>query len=145
MQIIKAGAEEKRQAAEMLMQLWPCETIEERIETAEEYILGDEKAALLAYDGDVAVGIALCSLRHDYVEGTEASPVGYLEGVYTQESCRGKGVARQLLQAAQQWAKGKGCKEFASDCELDNTDSLAFHLACGFREANRIICFVKEL
>ena len=38
-----------------------------------------------------------------------------------------------------------GCTEFASDCELDNTDSLRFHLHTGFEEANRIICFRKTL
>lgn len=27
-----------------------------------------------------AAGVALCALRHDYVEGCETSPVGYLEG-----------------------------------------------------------------
>lgn len=41
--------------------------------------------------------------------------------------------------------KGKGCTEFASDCELDNLDSLHFHQAMGFAEANRIICFTKPL
>ena len=39
----------------------------------------------------------------------------------------------------------KGAEEFASDCELKNTDSLKFHLNIGFKEANRIICFVKNL
>ena len=36
-------------------------------------------------------------------------------------------------------------KFFASDCELGNGESLRFHLAMGFREANRVICFTKEL
>ena len=44
----------------------------------------------------------------------------------------------------QEWAKEKGCREFASDCELTNTDSLKFHLSLGFQEANRIICFTKK-
>ena len=39
----------------------------------------------------------------------------------------------------------KGCREFASDCELDNEVSLKFHLKVGFAEANRIICFTKQL
>ncbi len=29
--------------------------------------------------------------------------------------------------------------------ELDNVNSLRFHMALGFEEANRIICFRKEL
>ena len=41
--------------------------------------------------------------------------------------------------------KAKGCAEFAGDCELDNAESLRFHLAVGFEETNRIICFKKKL
>ena len=35
--------------------------------------------------------------------------------------------------------------EFAGDCELINEDSLKFHMALGFEEANRIICFRKDI
>lgn len=58
---------------------------------------------------------------------------------------RHKGIAKQLLCACEGWAKTMGCTEFASDCELINTDSLRFHLNMGFEEANRIICFTKML
>lgn len=36
----------------------------------------------------------------------------------------------------------RGC---SPTCELDNEDSLKFHLKMGFAEANRIICFTKRL
>lgn len=61
------------------------------------------------------------------------------------EEYRKRGVARDMLEACQKWAKGQGCAEFASDCELDNEDSLKFHIKMGFVEANRIICFTKKL
>ena len=104
-----------------------------------------EAACFLAFDGDNAVGFAQCQLRHDYVEGTDTSPVGYLEGICVQEDFRMKGGARKLLSACEDWARERGCTEFASDCELDNAESLAFHLRAGFTEANRIICFTKNL
>lgn len=103
-----------------------------------------DAAFFLAWEKE-AVGFAQCQLRHDYVEGTEGSPVGYLEGIYVDEDWRGKGIARQLLAACENWARAQGCAEFASDCELTNAGSLAFHLNVGFQEANRIICFVKKL
>jgi len=84
-------------------------------------------------------------LRHDYVEGTSTSPVGYLEGIYVRPAYRKQGMARKLVSACEAWAREKGCREFASDCLLDNRDSLAFHLALGFMEAGRIICFTKDL
>ena len=91
------------------------------------------------------IGFAQCGLRYDYVEGTQSSPVGYLEGIFVEETFRNRGCARELLAACQAWAKEKGCSEFASDCELDNRASLSFHLSMGFEEANRIICFTKKL
>ena len=116
--------------------------------------LATEFAALLDA-GDAAVfgwqeegrweAFAQCQLRRDYVEGCETSPVGYLEGIFVREPFRGRGVARALLTECQAWAKEQGCREFASDCELSNEDSLRFHLATGFEEAGRIICFTKRL
>ncbi len=143
--LMKAEKEHAKCAADLLMKLWPDHTEEEMLECASEYIEGREKAAFLAREEGAFCGICLVSLRHDYVEGTEENPVGYLEGIYVDDAMRGLGVARALLGKAQEWAKEMGCHEFASDCELDNTESLKFHLACGFEEANRIICFVKGI
>ena len=84
-------------------------------------------------------------MRHDYVEGCETSPVGYLEGVSVKETYRNRGVAKRLVEECEQWAREKGCREFASDCELSNAASLNFHLQIGFQEQNRIICFKKML
>ena len=92
-----------------------------------------------------AIGFAQCQLRRDYVEGCDTSPVGYLEGVFVKAGHRRAGVARALVAACQDWARAQGCREFASDCELDNEDSLRFHLSIGFEEANRVICFTKRL
>ena len=108
-------------------------------------IANPNAAFFLAYAEETPIGFAQCQLRHDYVEGTESSPVGYLEGIYVADEYRKQGVARELLSACESWAKAKGCTEFASDCELDNTHSLRFHLNVGFEEANRIICFTKKL
>ncbi len=91
------------------------------------------------------IGFAQCQIRYDYVEGTETSLVGYLEGIFIQEQFRHKGFARELLQECEKWARSKKCSEFSSDCEINNTDSFKFHLAMGFDEVNRIICFKKEI
>lgn len=108
-------------------------------------IESENSEIFLCYDEENAIGFAVCSLRHDYVEGTNSSPVGYLEGIFVKEEYRNIGLAGKLLSTAEEWARGKGCTEFASDCELDNTVSLSFHLNVGFEEANRIICFKKKL
>ena len=131
--------------AELACQLWPDNTVEEMRSEFAEIIAKPDAAFLLAYAEETAAGFAQCQLRHDYVEGTDSSPVGYLEGIYVADGYRKQGVAGELLSACESWAKAKGCAEFASDCELDNTQSLRFHLNVGFEEANRIICFTKKL
>ena len=117
-------------------------------ELSEEFesLIGSRDAAVfVAEEKETLIAFAQCQLRHDYVEGTDSSPVGYLEGIFVEEAFRHQGVASRLLSACEQWAREKGCKEFASDCELSNTDGLRFHLALGFSEANRVICFTKAL
>ena len=54
--------------------------------------------ALLAFDGaGRPVGMAEATLRHDYVNGTESSPVGFLEAWYVDAACRGRGIGRADL------------------------------------------------
>lgn len=125
--------------------LWPEHDPKElEAECADLLKTGALFALYHASDGKAA-GFAQCQLRHDYVEGTETSPVGYLEGIYVEPAFRSRGIARELLHFCEAWARAKGCREFASDCELTNIESLHFHLHTGFREANRIICFCKKL
>ena len=125
--------------------LWDNHGVEELRDEFADMLKSDEAACFIAYESDVSVGFAQCQLRHDYVEGTDSFPVGYLEGIYVTESYRHHGIAKRLLHACEVWAKEQGCTEFASDCELDNMQSLQFHLNVGFEEANRIICFTKKL
>ena len=131
--------------AKLACQLWPEHTVEEMQMDLADMLVKPDAAFFLAYAEENAVGFAQCQLRHDYVEGTDSSPVGYLEGIYVADRYRKRGIAKDLLSTCENWAKTKGCTEFASDCELDNAQSLQFHLNVGFEEANRIICFAKKL
>ncbi len=140
-----AKTTEANMVAELAIQMWEDNTMDELAEEFKEIISGDDAIIFLAEMDGAAVGFAQCQLRHDYVEGTDSSPVGYLEGIFVQEEYRGHGIAKQLLKACENWASEQGCTEFASDCELANSESLKFHISMGFEEANRIICFTKKL
>lgn len=142
--IREATREDVACIAEMTLMIWGShlEELAEEFEMA----LNNEECAIYLYQIDnMPIGFAQCGLRHDYVEGTESSPVGYLEGIFIQGDYRRKGYARALMVECEKWAKKKGCSEFASDCELDNNVSLAFHMKMGFTEAGRIICFTKPI
>ena len=143
--IRKANMDDLRLLTELALELWPDNGADTMYYDLGKIMTGGESVFFLAYREDTAVGFAQCQLRHDYVEGTETSPVGYLEGIYVKEAARELGFVSQLMKACEDWARLEGCMEFASDCEIDNTESLAFHLKLGFTEANRIICFKKNL
>lgn len=143
--IRKATCVDASAVANLAIQMWKDNTIEGLTADLAEIIGKPESAVFLLYDGERAIGFAQCQLRHDYVEGTDSSPVGYLEGIFVEAAYRKKGYAKKLLEQCENWAKDMGCTEFASDCELTNTGSLAFHLKMGFEEANRVICFTKKL
>lgn len=143
--IKKAEAADAGVIAELAVEMWDTHTVRELTDEFSEVISQDNGQIFLKYDNGAPVGFAQCQLRYDYVEGTETSPVGYLEGIFVKEDHRRKGYAKELLTECEKWAKEKGCREFASDCESDNADSFRFHMAAGFKEANRIICFTKKL
>lgn len=143
--IVKAEEKDIAAVAALAAALWPHHSARE-LEAEFALLLGKKEAAVfLQLEGSAPVGFAQCQLRHDYVEGTKTSPVGYLEGIYVAPACRHRGFAAALLRACENWAEEMGCTEFASDCELTNSDSYAFHKSMGFAEANRIICFTKTL
>ena len=143
--IVKATEKDALTVAGLAIKMWEDNVLEELAAELAEIIGSSESAVFLGIVDGQVIGFAQCQLRHDYVEGTDSSPVGYLEGIFIEKAYRRKGFAKQLLAACENWAKEQGCTEFASDCELDNTESLKFHLSLGFEEANRVICFKKEL
>ena len=95
-------------------------------------------------DGQPA-GFVEASIRNDFVNGSNTSPVAFLEGLYVVASRRHRGIARALVRAVEEWALAEGCSEFASDSSLDNVGAHAAHRALGFEETERVVYFRKEL
>ena len=141
----KAKKDDITVIAELAVQMWEVDTIQELIDDISDNMAKEDAQYFIKYVDSEPVGFAECQLRYDYVEGTDSSPVGYLEGIFVKEQCRHKGYAKELLVECEAWAKENGCSEFASDCEINNIDSFHFHQAMNFVEANRIICFTKAL
>lgn len=101
--------------------LWPDSEADFELEVSK--ILNNHRlASFVAEQNGQLVGFVEVSLR-DYAEGCESSPVGYLEGWYVAPKHRKTGIGRRLVQAAEDWARARGCSEMASDSELSNTPS----------------------
>lgn len=143
--IYKAKEKDISAVLALARKLWANADAKQLEKDIASYVYGEETDVFLYDENGKPAGFAMFSVRRDYVEGSESSPVGYLEGIFIEDSFRKKGIARRLVKACETRARELGCEEFASDCELWNTDSLAFHLAVGFEEANRIICFIKKI
>ncbi len=143
--IKKARIEDAGVLAELAIQMWADHIPEDLTEEFRQLAMNDDAVCFIKYVAGKPIAFAQCQLRCDYVEGTESSPVAYLEGVFVSEEYRKRGYAAQLLSECEKWAREKGCTEFASDCELNNMDSFRFHMSLGFEEVNRIICFRKDL
>lgn len=143
--IKKAEMSDVERLANLAVLMWQNHTIQDLTDEFSRIMLKGNSQFFLKYEQDIPIGFAQCQLRNDYVEGTDTSPVGYLEGIFVKENYRHKGYAKELLSKCEDWAKMMGCVEFASNCEIDNDDSFKFHKAMNFTEANRIICFTKKL
>jgi aminoglycoside 6'-N-acetyltransferase I len=127
--------------------LWPGPPEEHRADMAEVAAEPARYAQFLALDGPggEALGLAEVALRQDYVNGTEGSPVGFLEGLYVRPEVRRRGVAGALVRAASDWVLAQGCGEIASDTALENLVSQALHRALGFEETERVVYFRRRL
>ena len=143
--VTKEDRELAKWLAPLVKEIWSEHSISDLERILAKYIGGKESTAFYKCIDGKYVGVALCCLRHDYVEGCSTSPVGYLEGIFVDKEYRNRGIAKELCRTCEKWAKRKGCSEFASDCALTNNESLAFHISIGFKEENRIICFKKEI
>lgn len=80
-----------------------------------------------------------------YADGCDSSPVGYIEGWYVDPDVRRSGYGRALLEAAEQWARGRGYTEMASDAQLGNDVSLKAHQNNGYEVVDRVVQFRKSL
>lgn len=132
---------------ELRLALWPDATAAEHLEEMSGFLEEPHRfAQFIARDEHgKAWGFIEASIRTDYVNGTESSPVAFLEGLYVKARARRKGIARGLVSAVAQWAKSQGCKELASDASIRNRASHAVHKSLGFVETERVVYFNKRL
>ncbi len=141
----EAGKEDAAAYSDLAIRLWSDADVKELEEEFIDLAEDPDSVVFLAIEDSTHVGFAHCQVRTDYVEGADSSPVGYIEGIYVLEDYRNMGIARRLLRSCEDWARSKGILEMASDCEITNEESIDFHKKVGFSEANRGVCFIKNI
>lgn len=145
MQIKKLTSENIEALAHLFVELWPDCTFETEFEYCKKILKSKDQTAFLVMQNHDYIAFAYLSLRNDFVEGATSYPVAYLEGIYVKEAFRKAGVASKLINRAEQWAKENGCSQLASDVEIHNKQSIRFHQKSGFKEENRVVCFIKDI
>jgi aminoglycoside 6'-N-acetyltransferase I len=105
-----------------------------------------------AEGGSTAEGLSLQVIRdivkvglRKYTEGSDISPVAYLEGIWIDSDLHRIGATSDLVQEAEGWALASGIEELAFDCQIDNCVSEAFHRAATFIEARWNIFWRRDV
>jgi aminoglycoside 6'-N-acetyltransferase I len=117
--------------------------------------IAQEMADLLAHPETMPVFVAeqprgsLCGLvevtLRETAVGCTTSPVGYLEAWYVDPEWRRRGIGRQLVAAAEAWARTQGCTEMASDTSQEYPLSPTAHTRLGYQEVGCDLSFRKAL
>ena len=129
----------------MRQALWPENSAAEHQAEIEEILGAANQTVFVARRPTGGLcGFVEVSLR-PWAEGCASHPVGYIEGWYVDADVRQQGVGKQLVAAAEDWARAQGCTEMGSDCVLDNHTSFRAHLALGYQEVERLILFRRSL
>jgi aminoglycoside 6'-N-acetyltransferase I len=143
--IRRATYEDKSSWLQMRQRLWPEAPIEYLTFDMDDKLANPDYIIFLASTGEeFPVAFIEAGLR-GYAEGCETSPVGYIEAWYVDEHARGQKLGRELILAAEHWAREKGCTEMASDTWLENEASITAHLRLGYYEVERLVHFAKRL
>jgi aminoglycoside 6'-N-acetyltransferase I len=146
--VIRSVRQADRESWKIMRQaLWPAPP-GEHAGTIERFFGGKLREpieVLIALDnqGD-ALGFIELSIRA-YGEGCGTDHVAFVEGWYVEPRARRKRVGAALMNAAETWARSRGCSELASDTEAENASSAAAHRAVGFTETAVIRCFKKSV
>lgn len=125
--------------------LWDDCSVEQQVREMAEILASETEEVFLAErPDDGQCGFVEASIR-PWAIGCDSMPVGYVEGWYVDEDVRRAGVGRALIEAAEAWARSRGCRQMASDAELSNAVSHQAHGALGYEETARLVLFRKDL
>ena len=145
MGIVNADMNNLNEWTNLAIMLFPDSSFDEELDFHKKVLTSKKEVGLLYQKDNKYVGFMNLSIRSDYVNGTDTSPVVFVEAIYVLPDYRRQGIGKEFIEYAEKYAKQKGISQLASDCFTDNNLSENFHKSCGFIEKERVICFVKNI
>ena len=142
---------DRDELARMRLLLWPDGSFEEHLTELDaalnNRVSGNLPATILVSHNEngVLLGFIEVGLRSRADGCDPARPVGFVEGWFVHEAFRNRGVGRELMRAAQEWARAQGCVEMASDALIENERSQRAPEALGFEVVDRCVHFRRKL
>lgn len=137
--------------SQMMQALWPDASAAEHAAEIAPILAGRPPGTLpvviLVAEGEdgTIIGFLEAGLR-SHADGCDTrQPVGFIEGWFVREDHRREGVGSRLVAAAEEWARGQGCVEMASDTWIDDGVSVLSHEALGYEVVDRCVHFRKSL
>jgi aminoglycoside 6'-N-acetyltransferase I len=125
--------------------LWPGSLSDHDAETRRYFEEPHGQVIILVAQVDARLVGFLELDQRKYAPGCKSSPVPFIEGWYVDPDLRGQGIGRALVEAAEARARATGHCEIASDAEIDNVEGITAHLALGYGEIERVVCFRRSL
>jgi aminoglycoside 6'-N-acetyltransferase I len=117
----------------------PREQIREELLT---FLSDDESAVFLAWLDQVAVGVATVTTARGIELGLSAE----LEDLYVLPKARGRGVGKNLIEAAVKWCQSQGCQSVSVVVTPKGQavhNLVAYYRARGFEETGRTILLAQ--
>jgi ribosomal protein S18 acetylase RimI-like enzyme len=108
------------------------ESVESNDPDSDIFVVEDEKKNLL--------GFLHMTKNVDYFTGEEQ---GYISSIAVSKEGEGKGIARKLMEKAEEWTKSKGYKQLTLNVFARNERAVNLYKKIGFE--NEIVKMVKEL
>lgn len=146
MKIRSLDPRDKSEWLRMRTALWP-ESPQDHEPEIKQFFAGSSPIAAVFVaqrTGGRLAGFLECG-RRAYAEGSQTSPVGYIEGWWVDPEARHQGIGALLVSSAEDWALSQGYTEMASDADFDNEVSQRAHRALGYDETRRVVCYRKQL
>jgi aminoglycoside 6'-N-acetyltransferase I len=129
----------------MRLVLWDDCPVDEQEREMDEYLRDERNQVMLAERPEGGLCGFIETSIHPWAVGCNHHPVAYIEAWYVDANRRRQGIGRALVQAAEAWAQSHGCRQIASDTQLENLVSQRAHRALGYEETYRLVYFKKDL
>ena len=115
------------------------------IDTIKKALKKPNYTIFLAKDENTILGYVETDIFYSYDEKYSLKPILFICGLYVTPSKRNNGVATNLLQELEKYARDIGCEQIASSYYSFNKESKKLHDKLGFKETSQTINVIKNI